>query len=81
MNKPLSLLIALVFALVTIGPAAAMPKVPEDEFAPVTSGADAPKPKKTKVGNANPVEKKKAGKSARHARAKHKAIHGKTRHR
>lgn len=75
MNKPLSLLIALIFILGSVAPAAATPKAAEDEFAQVTSGVDAPKPKKTKATNSNPVEKK----SARKAKARHKAKHGKAR--
>lgn len=76
MNKPLSLLFALVFSLVTIAPAAAMPKAAENESAPVTSGADVQKPKKTNASNANPAQKK----SARKAKAGHKARHGKAHH-
>ena len=77
MNRYWSLLLALVFSLVMVGPAAAMPKVAEDESSPVTSGVDAPRPKKAKATNSNPVEKKKA----RKATTGHKAKHGKTRDR
>lgn len=77
MNKLLSLLIALVFALVAVAPASAMPKVAEDESAPVTSVADAPRPKKSRATNSNPVEKKAAKKAARKAaKASHGAKHG-----
>lgn len=71
MNKPL--LLALIFSVVTIAPAAAMPKVAESESAPVTLGADAPKPKKSSASNANPAQKK----SARQAKSGHRAKHGK----
>jgi len=82
MNKPLALLLALAITLATIGPAAAIPKVAEDESAPVTSGADAPRPKRTSASNANPPQKKKAhqakaGHQGKHAghKAKHRKAH------
>jgi hypothetical protein len=65
MNKLLLLLTAAFFAF---NAAAAIPKAAENESAPVTSGADAPKPKKDKARHANPSEKKsakKAGKSSK----------------
>jgi hypothetical protein len=55
MNKLLLLLTAAFFSL---SAAAAIPKAAENESAPVTSGADAPKPKKDKARHANPPEKK-----------------------
>lgn len=75
MNKPLALLIALAITLATIGPAAAIPKVAENESAPVTYGADAPRPKKVKASNANPLEKKKAHKAKAGHKAKHRKAH------
>jgi hypothetical protein len=75
MNKLLSLLITLIFSFATIGSAVAIPRAAEDASAPVTSGADAPRPKKTKASNSNPTEKKSAGK----AKGGHKASHGKKR--
>ena len=65
MNKLALLLIAVFFSLSTLGAAAAIPKAAEDASAPVTSGADAPKPKpkKDKARHANPPEKKSAKKT------------------
>lgn len=63
MNKLPLLLIAVFFSLSTLGTAAAIPKAAEDASSPVTSGADAPKPKKDKARHANPPEKKSARKT------------------
>lgn len=60
MNKLLLLLTAISFSL---NAAAAIPKAAENEAAPVTSGADAPKPKKDKARHSNPSEKKSAKKT------------------
>lgn len=63
MNKFSLWLIAVFFSLSTLGAAAAIPKAAEDASSPVTSGADAPKPKKDKARHANPPEKKSAKKT------------------
>jgi hypothetical protein len=68
MKKLLLLLTAVFFSLSALNAAAAIPKAAENEAAPVTSGADAPKPKKDKARHSNPSEKKsakKAGKSSK----------------
>jgi hypothetical protein len=70
MNKLLLLLTAAFFSLSSMNVAAAIPKAAESEAAPVTSGADAPRPKKGKAKNANPSEKKSA-KKAKKPKAKH----------
>ena len=75
MNKMLSLLAATILSLATISPAAAIPKAAESESAAVTSGADAPRPKKAKVTNSNPTTKK----SVRKAKGGLKAKRGKVR--
>jgi hypothetical protein len=62
MNKLLLLLTATFFSL---NAAAAIPKAAENEAAPVTSGADAPRPKKDKARHANPPEKKPAKKTGK----------------
>jgi hypothetical protein len=49
MNKPLSLLIAIIFAVTTFNLEAATPKAAESESDQVTLAPDAPKPKKTKL--------------------------------
>jgi hypothetical protein len=71
MNKLLSRLIVLIFSFAMTGSAFAIPKAAEDASASVTSGADAPKPRKTKATNSNPVEKKSAHKAKRHPKNKH----------
>lgn len=71
MNKRVSLLIGALLALAVTGSAQAIPKAAENEAAAVTYGADAPKPVKSRAGNANPAEKKRVAKTV------HKAKHGK----
>jgi hypothetical protein len=68
MKKLLLLLTAVSFSLSSLNVAAAIPKAAENEAAPVTSGADAPKPKKDKARHANPSEKKSAKKSGKSSR-------------
>jgi hypothetical protein len=65
MNKLLSLLTAAFFTLGSLNAAAAIPKAAESESAPVTSGADAPKPKKDKARHSNPSEKKPVKKKSK----------------
>lgn len=71
MNKLLSLLIGSLLAFAVTGSVQAIPKAAESEAAAVTYGADAPKPAKSRAGNANPAEKKRVAKTA------HKVKHGK----
>ena len=69
MNRLLVWMTGLLLAVGVAGSANAIPKAAEDESAPVTKGADAPKPKKAKPTNPNPSEKK----SARKGKVLHKA--------
>lgn len=73
MTKRLTLSIAVFCAVLAGNAGAAIPKAAENESAPVTVGADAPKPKKT-VLKPTPVQKKQAGRSARKIK---KVRHGK----
>ena len=63
MNRVL-LLTAVCFSLLAFGAAAEIPKAAENSKAPVTYGADAPKPKKNKARHNNPSEKKKPAKKS-----------------
>jgi hypothetical protein len=65
MKKLLLLLTTVFFSLSTLDAAAAIPKAAENEAAQVTSGADAPKPKKDKARHANPSEKKPVKKTSK----------------
>ena len=70
MKKLLLLLTAAVFSLSTFTAAAAIPKAAENEAAQVTSGAEAPKPKKDKARHANPTEKKSVKKTSKSRKQK-----------
>lgn len=64
MTKRLTLPIVAFCTVLAGNAGAAIPKAAEDESAPVTVGADAPKPKKSVLKPA-PVQKKQAGRSVK----------------
>ena len=82
MNKPLSLLIAIIFTVTTLNLEAATPKAAESESDQVTLAPDAPKPKKAKVvpstaQTIKPVKPPRENKPTKKGKVPKKSTHNK----